>query len=74
MIPIVDLLNFHSSVEEEAKRDLESEGRSSAFIVGRGEKKRSERRRELILSHERNDQHFLLFYGFLPSMNPQFRS
>ena len=68
MIPIVDLLN-HSSVEEEVNVTWRVKEDLSAFIV---EAKRNVGKdEELILSYgERNDQHFLLFYGFLPSMNP----
>ena len=68
MIPIVDLLN-HSSVEEEVNVTWRVTEDLSAFIV---EAKRDVGKdEELILSYgERNDQHFLLFYGFLPSANP----
>jgi hypothetical protein len=68
MIPIVDLLN-HSSVEEEVNVTWRVTEDLSAFIV---EAKRDVGKdEELILSYgERNDQHFLLFYGFVPSANP----
>ena len=68
MIPIADLLN-HSSVDEEVNVTWRVTEDLSAFVI---EAKRNIRKNEeLILSYgERNDQHFLLFYGFLPNVNP----
>jgi len=70
MIPVVDLMN-HSSNREDVNcswRVIEDTNESEFVVEALKDIKIGD---ELLLSYgERTDEHFLLFYGFLPRQNP----